>query len=169
MRTIIHKADNIFSKMVESLLVCNVIFLIVLACYSIVSRWMQWTNLWVDPLNRHLVLLLIFLGSTVAIDKKKHLKIDVVNMSVEKNLPPIFIHLLDTMLLIVITTIVFFLWKGGLHFWRNEREYPVDAFLHLKQYHLASIIPVGFFLMLIKYVLHFLQNITELPLKMNKS
>jgi TRAP-type C4-dicarboxylate transport system permease small subunit len=162
MVNLLHKVDHVFSKIIESLLVSNVIVLIFLACYSILSRWMQWTNLWVDPLNRHLVLLLIFLGSTVAIDKKKHLKIDALGITLEKNLSPIYLKLIDLILMSLICVIVYFLWRSGVHFWRSELEYPVDAFLGLKQYHLAVIIPLGFLLMLIKYGLHLLLHATQL-------
>ncbi len=165
----INTIDRYFSRIIESLLVFNVIVLILLATYSIISRWMQWTNMWVDPLNRHLVLLLIFLGSTVAIDKKKHLKIDAISISMEKNLPALYLKIIDLLLALVVAIVVFFLWKSGLHFWQNEYEFPVDAFLGLKQYHLAIIIPLGFMLMLIKYGLHLSQSILLLLAKESRS
>lgn len=162
------KIDSYYSKFITSLLVINVITLIFLACYSIISRWAQWTNLWVDPLNRHLVLLLIFLGSTVAIEKKKHLKIDALHLTFEHKISEysqkyieIFFHLLTA-------AILFFLLKSGLNFWLSELEFPVDAFLGLQQYHLVIIIPLGFAFMLKKYIFLLLRNIFELFLLKRK-
>lgn len=156
MFSLIKKIDVYYSKFIESMLVVNVMILILLATYSIIARWIQITNLWVDPLNRHLVLLLIFLGSTVAIDKKKHLKIDALTLSIENKISP-FIHaMIELVILTVVSVIIFFLYRSGVHFWKSELEFPVDAFLNLKQYHLAVIIPLGFFLMLLKYGLQIL-------------
>lgn len=158
----ISRVDHLYSKFVASFLVINVIALIFLAIYSIISRWLQLTNLWVDPLNRHLVLLLIFLGSTVAIDKKKHLKIDALAITFEKKVSPHYLLLLELLFLVITSIIVFFLLISGIKFWLSELEYPVDAFLGLQQYHLVLIIPFGFFLMFKKYFLLIMKNIAQL-------
>jgi TRAP-type C4-dicarboxylate transport system permease small subunit len=162
MYRLILKIDSYYSKFISSLLLLNVALLVILACYSIVSRWLQLTNLWVDPLNRHLVLLLVFLGSTIAIDKKKHLKIDVLNFAFENKVSERFVKFVDLIFLFITSIIIFFLFISGVKFWLSELEFPVDAFLNLKQYHLAIIIPLGFVFMLKKYFFLLLKNTYEL-------
>lgn len=162
MYILLTKIDRYYSKFISTLLLINVVMLVLLACYSILSRWLQLTNLWVDPLNRHLVLLLVFLGSTVAIEKKKHLKIDALNLTFEKVMPEFYIKSLELFFLFLTAIVVFFLFVSGVKFWLNELEFPVDAFLKLKQYHLAIIIPLGFIFMFKKYLLLFLINFFDL-------
>lgn len=162
---ILKKLNSIFDKSVEISLVSNIVLIIILALVSIISRWLHLTNLWIDPLNRHLVLLLIFLGATIAIEKKKHLKVDALTITLENKIDFKLQNIIDIFFVFLAAVVVFFLFYSGVQFWKNEFEYPVDAFLGLYQYHLAFIIPLGFFILFIKYVLNFLILSAEFKIK----
>lgn len=141
-----------FNRIIEGLLVITVILILVLALISILSRWFQITNLWIEPLNRHLVLLLVFLGATVAVDRKKHLKVDALSITFETKIGPKILHIIELIFVLLTGIVVCFLFKSGIQFWKNELEFPVDAFLGLSQYHLAFVIPLGFFMLLVQYI-----------------
>ncbi len=134
-----------YQKIIQGLLVLGIVSLIIIGMLGIVFRWMGQSPLWIDPLVRHLVLLVAFLGATLASGSLQHIKIDVFSHFIDKS--PAWIKILIERWVQLVTTIITgYLSYASYQFFLIEKEYPQPSFLGLESHHLVFIIPFGFFL-----------------------
>jgi len=152
---------NALEKFTQSiakvLLLFTVILVLILSSLSIIFRWTEQTNMWVDPLNRHLIFLVIFLGATLAVKSKKHLKLDILTPILEHKLSTKWKHFIDSLVHFASFIICLVLLKSCYQFWISEKEYPQEVFLGIQNYHLVGLIPAGMILLSFAF---FIRSIT---------
>ncbi len=149
------KLGQIIDSLCTNVLFVIVFLMIGLSLISIIARLFSVTSMWIDPLLRHLVFLSAFLGGVLAIGSDKHIKIDVLSKFIEYKYKdsPKFQSYYQFFTLIITLLIVYFLGKAGYDFFLTEKEYGQEVFLGLHSSTLTSIIPIGFFLILLRGII----------------
>jgi TRAP-type C4-dicarboxylate transport system permease small subunit len=119
--------------------------MVVLAFLQVVLRNFFFGGfVWGDTLLRHLVLWLGFLGASIAVEREKHISIDIIGRMV-----PAKIRTSIRVITNIFATIIsFFLAKAGLTFLQSEKE-TADILMTISGKELPTwwfeiIIPVGF-------------------------
>jgi TRAP-type C4-dicarboxylate transport system permease small subunit len=113
--------------------------------------------IWGDILLRHLVLWLGFIGAAIAVEREKHISIDIIGRIV----PPRIGTLIRIFTNLFATVVSFYLAKAGLTFLRSERE-SGDILLTIANQPFPAwwfeiIIPAGFFLISFHFLLRALE------------
>lgn len=146
-------------KMVLVLCVASMLFL---SLGTIVLRWVEQTVLWIEPLVRHLVFLLGFIGGALAIGKRQHIKIDFISKYMEMKDRKKTMLRLDIILSIVTFITLFYLMKSGIDFSKVEFEYGKAEFLKIHSGFLVSIIPFGFSVIMMRLALRLCSDMKRL-------
>ena len=159
---IVKKFDNFIDKLSTSVLVVAVMTMLVLSVLNIVLRWFNAHVMWIEPLVRYLVMMSAFLGGVIATGKKSHIGIDIVAKYFEnQNLHQahrITRRVIDVVCLVVLVYLV----KGCLGFVESEAEYGRVVFLGIHAKYLAMILPIGFSLMGIRFLLSLILSFGKL-------
>jgi len=151
----IRKIDTLLEKLTTSVLVAAVLSMLFLSVFNIVLRWFNAHVMWIEPFVRYLVVLSAFLGGVIATGKKSHIGIDIVAKYFE-NKKMLKAHRVTRRLVDIICIVVlFFLVKSCLGFVESEAEYGRVVFLGIHAKYLAMILPIGFLLMGIRFLLSF--------------
>ena len=137
-------------------LVLCVAGMLVLTLFGVVLRWLGMSFPWIDPLVRHLVLLATFLGGVLAVGKGQHIAIDLYGkrLAAQKRWRAFRLH--KKFLLLISTMAVFWFAWVSWSFAASEWEYGRPDFLGLHSGLLVSIIPFGFILLGLRFLLAFL-------------
>jgi TRAP-type C4-dicarboxylate transport system permease small subunit len=140
------KLNQLLALFMETSIVAGLFLVLILGVFSIFGRWAGVSPLWIDPLIRHLVLLLAFLGAALASQKNLHIKMDAFTKIIEKWPSKIrsIIEIFSTGITVVV---LFFLTYSSYQFFLVEKEYAQEAILGLQSHYLVFIIPFGFSLM----------------------
>lgn len=149
----IGKAYALFGRgfrLVESTLLVGSLFAIMLLTILqiILRNFFDFSIGWVEPLNRHLVLVIAFLGAMVAGRKGEHIAFDVVQHYLPKRLQKGF-GIAGSLLS---AGVCFYLaWIcGGLTY--EDYKDPIAAFGTIPQWIFELFIPLGFFVMGVRLV-----------------
>ncbi|MCT4641951.1 MAG: TRAP transporter small permease [Bacteriovoracaceae bacterium] len=149
----IKKTVYIFDRIIELILVTCVTGIIVFSMLNIILRWFHYSFSWIDPLVRHLVFFSAFLGAVLATAADRHIKVDILQRSINKNLSVRkFVTVLN---FVIITSVLTVLSYASINFVRSEFIYGKEEFLGIHSSVLTGIIPLGFCLMTIRYLLGF--------------
>lgn len=138
----------------DGLLVAILLSMLSLAFAQIIMRNLFNSGMvWSEPLIKILVLWIALLGAMVATRKHSHINIDVLS----KFLPP-HLHTLQQRLIHIISSVVciFLAWES-LRFVVLEWEENNIAFASVPAWIPELILPIGFFSMGLRYLLHSLQ------------
>lgn len=150
-----NKFLSIINKIEDSLLVLILSSMIILAVFQIISRNLFSEGVvWIDPLLRTLVLWIGLAGAIVATRQDNHIRIDIFT----KYFPNHWlksIHRLVYLFTFFICMII--AWHAG-RFVLSEYEYGTIAFAAVPAWLTASIIPLSFFLIAIRYALLFISG-----------
>ncbi len=133
-------------------LVGSLFGILILSFGSIVLRWLGTSEMWIDPLVRHLVFLAAFLGGSLATSGQVHIKVDLLTKLVEMSSSR-FVHWLHRNLVSLfcfVTTLV--LVKSGWDFYLVEKEFGAPAFLGVHSSTLVGIIPFGIGLICLRFL-----------------
>lgn len=124
--------------------------MIIFAVYQIISRNLFGEGVvWIDPLLRTLVLWVGLSGAVVATRTDNHIRIDVF----AKYFPPhILKHIQRIVYLFTISVCLLIAWHAT-RFVYSEYEYATIAFSGIPAWVTASIIPVSFSLIALRYAL----------------
>lgn len=149
--------NNKFIKLInvieDSLLVVILSSMIVLAVYQIISRNLFSEGVvWIDPLLRTLVLWVGLAGAVVATRTDHHIKIDIFAKYMPAKLLP---TIQRTVYLFTISICLLIGWHAT-RFVLSEYEYGTMAFASVPAWITASIIPVCFVLIALRYFILFL-------------
>jgi len=156
----IKRLNYYFDKIVLNLLIVVVIALLFFSCWSVVSRLMQVTNLWAEPLMRHLVFLSLFLGGTLAIHNDQHIRMDLVSRYLDlKSLKKTEALLLSFLYLLCVFFLVYLI-KASYGYMLLESETPSEAFLGLDLHHMLFIIPFGLSIMSLRFMTQICDKLT---------
>ncbi len=149
--------DNRLIKIIntfeDGLLVIILSSMIVLAVYQIIDRNLFGEGVvWIDPLLRTLVLWVGLSGAVVATRTDNHIRIDIF----AKYFPPHILKYVQRIAyLFTLAVCVLIAWHAA-RFVYSEYEYGTIAFSGVPAWLAASIIPISFSLIAIRYVLLFI-------------
>ena len=148
---------------VETILL--VVFLgvmVVLAFAQVVMRNVFGTGfLWADPLVRHLVLWAGFMGAALATSAERHIGIDAIN----KFLPERIRHIVKIFTGLFAAATCYFLASAAWVFIQDERAAGGELVLSIPSWIGLSVLPAGYFLIMIHFVLNSAEHIGSLVTK----
>lgn len=148
-----------FDKVVLYALILVIAALLLFSSWAVVSRMLHSTNLWAEPLSRHLVFLSLFLGATLAVANDQHIRMDIVSRYLElkqsKRLELILTIVLYSLVLVFLTVLLYASW----HYYLIESSTPTDAFLFFKLHHMLLLIPGGLSLISFRFLTQLLDKI----------
>ena len=157
------KAIETLNRWIENtesaILVVVLFFMVIFAFLQVVLRNVFDEGiLWGDILLRHLVLWVGFLGASLATREKKHINIDLFSRFLSDKGK--LISQLVTNLFSV--WICFVLAKAGWTFIQDEKMMGTTIFSDVPAWYFQSIIPLGFFLMALRFLMQSFENIGSL-------
>lgn len=153
--------DDIIEKLTLFLLTLSILLMLGFSLATIVLRFFDLNFPWFESFVRHLVLLSAFLGGVIATGKGTHIGIDVIGHYLEsKNLVKPKIYLLRVIQLASIVTVCW-LTKASFDFMKVEMEFGTPEFFGLTSGHLVAIIPIGFSLIALRFLIKFLVSFEE--------
>lgn len=149
------KIIPIIDKIEDSLLVLILSTMIVLAVFQIISRNLFSEGIvWIDPLLRTLVLWIGLSGAIVATRQDNHIRIDVFT----KYFPKVWLKNIHRLVYLFTFFICMLIAWHAARFVLSEYEYGTIAFAAVPAWLTASIIPLSFFLIAMRYVLLFISG-----------
>lgn len=153
------KIDDWFGKIQNGLLTILLVAMITLAFMQVVLRNFFNTGIsWADPLVRHLVLWVGFIGASVATKEHGHLAMDLLTRFMPekfKKVASIFVHLTSA---IVCTLLTYASYKFVL----SEKEAGTLLLPGVPSYLAIVVIPAGFFIMSLRFAFRFLADFTQI-------
>ena len=150
-----NKIISIINKVEDSLLVLILSSMIILAVFQIISRNLFSEGVvWIDPLLRTLVLWIGLAGAIVATRQDNHIRIDVFT----KYFPESWLKKIHRLVYLFTFFICMLIAWHAARFVLSEYEYGTIAFAAVPAWLTASIIPLSFFLIAIRYALLFISG-----------
>ena len=113
--------------------------------------------LWGDIFLRHLVLWVGFIGASIATREEKHINIDVFSRLM-KGKAKYFAQALVNMFAAFVS---FLLMQAAWAFILEEKEFETVLFNDIPAWYFQIIIPVGFGLMMIRFVINLIQKVVD--------
>lgn len=151
----LQKTNEILNKVNRWLLVTFTIIIILTSFLNIVLRWFDTSLMFVDPLVRHLVFAMAFLGAIEATERSQNISIDILKRYLESNGKEKLIGHLNKLVLVVSIGGCLWLTSSAYDFVKVEMEYSRELFWGVHTGMAASAIPVGFFFIALKSFLKF--------------
>ncbi len=166
MRTLLKKIDVSLTFFENSLIVIILGAMVLLAFLQVLLRNVFETGiLWGDIFLRHLVLWVGFLGASLATREEKHISIDILTRVIAKKFVPLVKLLVDAVAIIVSVWLA----KAGYVFLKFEIEANTILFKNIPAWYFQLIIPVGFGLIGLRFLLKFIEQILDNPFKYFKT
>ena len=120
-----------------------VFVMLILSVANILLRQFELTYLWIDPLVRHMVFLATFLGGSLAVGERQHIKIDILSRLLE-NSPNIFLKkILRVIILIATLLAVSILIYSSYQLVLLEMQSSMEVFLGIPSSYLIALITIG--------------------------
>ena len=146
---------SLINKIEDSFLVVILSSMIGLAVFQIISRNLFSDGVvWIDPLLRTLVLWIGLAGAIVATRQDNHIRIDVFT----KYFPRSWLKNIHRLVYLFTFSICLLIAWHAARFVLSEYEYGAIAFAAVPVWLSASIIPVSFFLIALRYALLFISG-----------
>ncbi|MFC1556802.1 TRAP transporter small permease [candidate division KSB1 bacterium] len=156
---ILHWIDRELSSFESFMLVLLLFLLVGLAFLQVVLRNFFNTGfIWLDPLLRHMVIWLLFLGAAQATRHKKHLNIDALTKILKKPHKRIAALVINAFSL----CIVIFLAYGAWNYLLIEFETGTARIIGIERGFFITIIPLGMVLIGYRFLLHFIDTLLEI-------
>lgn len=141
------------------LLIIILLSMILLAFLQVILRNFFHTSiLWADTLLRHLVLWIGFIGASLATRERRHINIDAVSRLLSKTAQKITLSIIN----LFAGTICFFLLRAAMTFIQSEKEAGSILFTGIPTWVFQIIIVIGFGLMMLRFLIHTLENLMAL-------
>jgi len=145
------KSERILANLEDGLLIVLLLATMLIACAQILLRNVFSSSIsWADPALKMLVLWLTLLGSMAAARENKHLSIDVLS----KFLPENINHFVQKITHTFATIICLFMAYYSFRLVQLSYEFGDRAFSDLPLWVLQIIMPVGFFLMALRFFIN---------------
>ena len=144
-----------------ALVVC-VSAMLSLSLLGIVLRWFELSLPWIDPVVRHLVFLVVFLGGVMATGRGKHISIDLCGRYLAARGRWRMGHQLQALISLVAGLSLVWLAWSGWQLVQVEWQYGRPRFLGIHSAVLLAIIPGGSSLVAGGFLLRFLGQISHL-------
>ena len=153
--------DNFIDKVATYVLVVCVLSMLFFSVSNIVLRWFNSHVMWIEPMVRYLVVISAFLGGVVATGRRAHIGIDIIGKYFE-NKKMHNAHLWVKRLTAIVSLVALcFLTYACIGFVKQEAMYGKIIFLKIHAKYLAMILPIGFGLMGIRFLLSFLMTFDD--------
>ena len=148
---IIESIDKLIAKIETALVILLLSAMIILAFTQVVLRNVFSKGiLWADPMLRYIVLWIAFLGASLATREDRHINIDILT----RLLSPRLKKITGTVVNLFTAGVCFLLLRASVVFIKTEIEFPREIFFGLKVWMVESIIPVGFLIMGLRFILN---------------
>ncbi len=147
--------DRVLTSAVSALLVVSFTIMLGLAAVQVFLRFFLQTGiLWGDVAARNLVIWVGFFGAYLAAREEKHFRIDVLT----RFLPARWHRALNALSDLFVAVVCYFLLRASIRFVSEGFDPEAIAFLGIPQYLLAMIVPVGFGLMIIQFLIRAIES-----------
>jgi TRAP-type C4-dicarboxylate transport system permease small subunit len=154
----INKINNWISHIEDWILVTVVLFMVLLAFLQVILRnFFDQGIIWGDILLRHLVLWIGFIGASLATKNDKHINIDVFQR-LHKGLSKRIISLIVNL---VASFVAAYLTVAAWRFVMDEKEFVTIIFNDIPAWPFQIIIPIGFALMSIRFIISGINTFME--------
>lgn len=155
----LHRVDTVLVKIETAFLVLFFSAMIVLSFLQVVLRnFFDTGMLWADPLVRHLIIWVGFIGAAIATSEERHISIDAITKFIPARVKSA-IRLLTSVFALVVC---YYLADAALAFLLDEKAYGGDLVLSLPTWVAIIIIPAGYWLMGLHFLIKILQHAAEL-------
>ncbi len=157
--------DYWLANIIFVLMLIGVVMLMGISVASIIFRWLEKTYLWMDPLTRHLVFLLAFLGGAMATGNKNHIAIDIIPHYLKTHQHQKLKHFLELFIHLSASALVFWLAWVSIEVAKLEFEYGSPVFLGIHSGYMLSIIPVGLFIISLRMFLLGIKEVIDIKVE----
>lgn len=113
---------------------------------------------WSDPFARLMVLWITFLGASLLTIDNRHIRIDIIGQF----LSPSLLSIREMIISIACAVICFFLVRASIGYIDMEMQYGTSSIMGISAWKWQIIIPVGFGIMLFRFILNTLLEIMKL-------
>ena len=150
--------DRVLTKAVTWLLMFFFVMMLGIAALQVLLRLFLHTGIiWGDIAARHMVLWVGFFGAYMATREDKHFHIDVLTRFLHPKLKAWFGAFSDLFAIVI----CYFMMQASLTFVEVGMDADSMLFLQVPQRAAAIIVPLGFGLMLIQFLLRMIENIVR--------
>jgi TRAP-type C4-dicarboxylate transport system permease small subunit len=164
--TLLHSLDRFLVKAETALLVIFLSAMILLSFSQVVLRNAFNTGiLWADPLVRHLLIWAGFLGAAIATHEERHISID----ALTKFFSPKLKALTQILTSLFAVIVCYYLADAALVFLRDEKGAGSEFVLSIPLWIAILIIPAGYALMALHFVVKIGENALTLLGKNNQT
>lgn len=153
---ILLKIERAYGTLISFLLVSCTFSVLFLSVLVIVLRWFQTTLMWYDPFVRHLVFILAFLGGVKATEQGTHISIDILGRSLANHASKVVARAHAIFIGLCAVIILSWLTYAGIKFVEVELAYGRPVFFGIHSSILIGIIPVGFAMIALQFLLEIL-------------
>ena len=150
---------NAYVAQVESwILVVIVLTMVVLSFAQVVLRNVfDQGILWGDIFLRHLVLWVGFIGASIATQEERHINIDVFTRFMKGKSK----YYAQAIVNIFAAVVSYLLMRAAWTFVMEEKEYATMLFNDIPAWYFQIIIPIGFGLMTLRFIINCLQKLMD--------
>ncbi len=143
------------------LCVCLTVMLTVAALQVFLRNVFDTGISWAEVFTRHMVLFLLFFGASLATRRKTHLQMDLSHKLMPACVKPVF----EVFIFIICIAVNSLLCKAAWVFMMGERESGSVLFYQIPTWCFIVIMPIGFGLISLRFVINFIQTIHDLILR----
>lgn len=150
--------DRALTKLVTALLVLFFVAMLGIAALQVILRLFFHTGiLWGDIAARHMVLWVGFFGAYMATREDKHFHIDVLTRFLHVRLRAWFSAFSDLFAVVI----CYFMLRASLTFIYEGMDADALLFMQVTQRSAAIIVPAGFALIMLQFLLRMIENIAR--------
>lgn len=158
---IFRQIDLAIEKLTSVLLIISFLLLMAFAVMVIIVRWMNITVLWMDPLIRHLVFLIAFLGGIIATGRNEHISINLMTKYFKGENKHMFFIILERVVHILCIFALLWLAKSSYDFFVMEKGYGQKLFFGIHSSVMVAVIFVSFFIIAYRFLSAFLLSLCQ--------
>jgi TRAP-type C4-dicarboxylate transport system permease small subunit len=156
--SLLRSLDRVLTKVVTWLLLFFFVMMLGIAALQVLLRLFLHTGIiWGDIAARHMVLWVGFFGAYMATREDKHFHIDVLTRFLHPKLKAWFGAFSDLFAIVI----CYFMLQASLTFVEVGMDADSMLFLQVPQRAVAIIVPLGFGLILIQFLLRMIENIVR--------
>jgi TRAP-type C4-dicarboxylate transport system permease small subunit len=149
----VKKLAKFFDQGLLTLLVLTVAMLLIFSIINIVGRYWYLSFQWIDPVNRHLVIVLCFLGASLAIGSNQHIKIDLLQKVLEAKKWYSAAKVYQIVLHLLMLIACYYLYQSSHQFLQQEIKYTRPSYLGFPSHWYTSLFSIGFILMMMRIII----------------
>ena len=156
--SVLRGLDRILTKAVTWLLMFFFVMMLGIAALQVLLRLVLHTGIpWGDIAARHMVLWVGFFGAYMATREDKHFHIDILTRFLHPKLKAWFAAFSDLFAIVI----CYFMLQASLTFVSVGMDADSMLFLQVPQRAVAIIVPLGFGLILVQFLLRMIENIVR--------